>query len=439
MLDRSHHHAAPIGVIVAGGLGTRLGEATRDTPKPMLPLGGQPLLLRQIEQFRAAGIERVVILAGHRAEVIEPWARAWSDARCRVEVVVESQPLGSGGCLRCLPEATGPWVVAFGDVAFCMDLKALVEAHRHHGARMTAVVHPNGHPHDSDLVELDGTGRLVALHRKPHPPGLEVRNLVTAGLFVLDASIVRALPQGRKLDLVHDVLADAHARGEPIHGYETSEYLKDMGTPERYRRVCDDWDRGLIAAARGPRPTAFLDRDGTLNRHVGYVSRPEQLELLPGVGEAIRGLNHAGVQVVVVTNQPVVARGMCDEAGLEAIHARLEALLGREGAYLDRLYHCPHHPHAGFAGERSELKIACTCRKPGPGLLLRAMRELRVDRARSGMFGDSPCDAEAAAAASVRPVLLGEAVRPEAARRGVRWYPSLPQATAAWLAQDFPC
>ncbi len=434
-----HDVNAPMGVIVAGGLGTRLGPATRDVPKPMLPLGGQPLLHHQIEQFRRAGIERVVILAGHLGETIEPWARAWSDARCRVDVLVERERLGSGGCLRGLPAAHGPWVVAFGDVVFDLDLRALVQAHQRAAATATAVVHPNDHPHDSDLVELDARGRIVALHRKPHPPGLEVRNLVTAGVFVLEPALVDALPHGRPLDLVHDVLADAHARGESLHAYETSAYLKDMGTPARYRRVCEDWDRGRIAAAREPRPTAFLDRDGTINRHVGHVSRPEQLELLPGVGAAIRGLNHAGVQVVVITNQPVVARGLCDEAGLEAIHARLEALLGREGAYLDRLYHCPHHPDAGFIGERPELKIACTCRKPGPGLLQRAMRELRVDRSRSWMFGDSPCDAQAARAARVQPVLLGEAARTEATRHGARWYPDLPQATHAWLNQELAC
>ncbi|MCA9653463.1 MAG: nucleotidyltransferase family protein, partial [Myxococcales bacterium] len=169
---------SPVGVIVAGGLGTRLGSLCHERPKPMLPVGGRPLLRRQIERFSEAGIERVVILAGHLAPVIEQQARAWSDERCRVEVVIEREPLGSGGCLRLVPGATGPLVVAFGDVAFDMDLRALVEAHRRQKARATAVVHPNDHPHDSDLVELDADGRMLALHRKPHPPELVTRNLV---------------------------------------------------------------------------------------------------------------------------------------------------------------------------------------------------------------------------------------------------------------------
>lgn len=437
----THHRIddAPVGVIVAGGRGTRLGELAREIPKPMLPIGGRPLLQRQIDSFREAGIGRVVILAGHLASVIEQQARAWSDEHCRIEVVVEREALGSGGCLQLVPQAHGPLVVAFGDVAFDMDLRALLRAHHEREARVTAVVHPNDHPHDSDLVRLDPRGRLLDLHRKPHPPELVARNLVTAGVFVIDSALAAALP-ACKLDLVHDVLARAHARGEAIYGYETTEYLKDMGTPARYRRVCDDWARGRITGARRPRPTAFLDRDGTINRHVGHVSRPEQLELLPGAAEAIRSLNRAGAQVVVVTNQPVLARGECDEAGLEAIHARLESLLGREGAFVDRLYVCPHHPHRGFEGERPELKIDCECRKPAPGLLHRAMQDLRVDAARSWMCGDSPCDAQAARGAAVRPVLVGEASRRHAAREGIAWHPDLRQAAAAWLASEaVPC
>ncbi|MCB9716726.1 MAG: NTP transferase domain-containing protein [Myxococcales bacterium] len=100
---------SPVGVIVAGGLGTRLGSLCHERPKPMLPVGGRPLLRRQIERFSEAGIERVVILAGHLAPVIEQQARAWSDERCRVEVVIEREPLGSGGCLRLVPGPPDRW------------------------------------------------------------------------------------------------------------------------------------------------------------------------------------------------------------------------------------------------------------------------------------------------------------------------------------------
>ena len=140
------------------------------------------------------------------------------------------------------------------------------------------------------------------------------------------------------------------------------------------------------------RPTLFLDRDGTINRHIGYLDRPEQIELLPGVGEAIRRLNQAGVLTVVVTNQAVIARGQCSEADLEQIHARLKELLGQHGAHLDAIYHCPHQPDRGQRGEVTELKIVCRCRKPEPGMIEAALRDLPIDPSQCAVVGDTERD-----------------------------------------------
>ncbi|MFO7564119.1 MAG: HAD-IIIA family hydrolase [Enhygromyxa sp.] len=432
----------PIGVIVAGGLATRMGEATQRQPKTLLPVAGVSVLERQLEQFERAGIERVVVLAGHLAEMIEAvTARRSAASRPAVEVRIEDRPLGSGGCLGLLDDLCGPAIVALGDVLFELDLRELVEAHRRAEALLTAAIHPNEHPHDSDLVELDASGRIVALHPKPHPPRARLRNLVTAGLFVIEPELIAELPpipELAKLDLVQDLLAGAVAEGRPVQGWQTTAYLKDMGTPRRYAEAERDFARGIPAARRRPRPTVFLDRDGTLNRHVGYLRAPEQLELLPGVAEAVAALNAAELQVVVVTNQPVIARGELDEAGLEAIHAELEGQLARAGAYLDRVYYCPHHPDAGFEGERPELKIACRCRKPGVGMIEAACAELLVDRARSVLIGDHERDLGAALAAGLRPILVGPETRALAKAQGVEWFPSLAQACAPLISEG-PC
>jgi histidinol-phosphate phosphatase family protein len=431
----------PIGVIVAGGLATRMGEATASLPKTLLPVAGVSVLERQLEQFEHAGVERVVVLAGHLAGEIEAAVAERGADGPTVEVRVEHRPLGSGGCLRLLDDLRGPAIVALGDVLFELDLRELVEAHRRAGAALTAAVHPNEHPHDSDLVELDASARVVALHPKPHPPRARLRNLVTAGLFVIEPELIAALPSTTelaKLDLVQDLLAGALADGRHVQAWQTTAYLKDMGTPRRYAEAERDFARGVPAARRRPRPTVFLDRDGTLNRHVGYLRAPEQLELLPGVAEAVAGLNAAELQVVVVTNQPVVARGELDDVGLEAIHAELEVQLARAGAYLDRIYHCPHHPDAGFAGERSELKIACACRKPAAGMIEAACAELLVDRARSVLIGDDERDLGAALAAGLRPILVGPEARGLARTRCVEWYPSLAHACST-LTSEAPC
>lgn len=144
------------------------------------------------------------------------------------------------------------------------------------------------------------------------------------------------------------------------------------------------------------RPAIFLDRDGTLNFDYGWITSPSKIELLPGAGEAVRAINDAGYLAVLITNQPVIARGECTIAELDQIHEKLKALLAEAGAHLDAIYYCPHHPDLGIAGERPEYKIRCDCRKPAPGLLESASRDLKIDVERSWMIGDSERDLGAA-------------------------------------------
>ena len=151
--------------------------------------------------------------------------------------------------------------------------------------------------------------------------------------------------------------------------------------------MCD-----VTQSANVLRPALFLDRDGTINRHIGYLDRPEQIELLPGVGAAIRRLNQAGVLAVVVTNQAVIARGQCTTADLEQIHQRLRDELAQHGAHLDAIYHCPHHPDGGQPSEVTELKIVCRCRKPEPGMIEAALRDLPIDPNKCAVVGDTERD-----------------------------------------------
>ena len=150
----------------------------------------------------------------------------------------------------------------------------------------------------------------------------------------------------------------------------------------------------------------LFDRDGTLNLDRGFVRSPEQIELYPGAGAALRMLRECGFRLAILTNQPVIARGEASADDVAAIHRRIEWKLGEEGAYVDGIYVCPHHPDRGFAGERPELKIACACRKPETGLFEAARRELNLDPARTWMVGDTTRDIEMARRAGLRSVLV---------------------------------
>ncbi|MEE2665553.1 MAG: HAD family hydrolase [Myxococcota bacterium] len=190
---------------------------------------------------------------------------------------------------------------------------------------------------------------------------------------------------------------------------------------------------GLGVAKDGS--AVFLDRDGVLLEHVRYLRRTDDVELIPAATAAVRALNQAGVAAVVVTNQSVVARGMCSEGELEEIHAVMRRKL--QPARLAGVYYCPHLPPGPGEAARPPYRVECDCRKPSPGLLERASTELGIDLARSLMIGDSTSDVEAgrragAATALVRTGVAGRDARYDGAEHV---FGDVGEAIRWWLAQ----
>ena len=170
-----------------------------------------------------------------------------------------------------------------------------------------------------------------------------------------------------------------------------------MGTPDRYYETESDIKSGKVHARNlsQKQKAIFLDRDGTINKSNGFITKPEQFELSEGASEAIKKINKSGYLAIVVTNQPVIARGDCTFEELDLIHAKMETELGKEGAFIDGIYYCPHHTDKGFPGERAEYKCDCNCRKPKTGLFEMASRDFNIDLSQSFMIGDSKKDVEA--------------------------------------------
>lgn len=190
--------------------------------------------------------------------------------------------------------------------------------------------------------------------------------------------------------------------------------------------------------SRPRRPAVFLDRDGTVNREVNYLSDPEQLELLPTVSQTIANLNARGVAVVVITNQAGIGRGFFPEDRLILVHQRLRELLAEQNATLDGIYYCPHHPTAGVG----EYRIECDCRKPQPGMLIHAARDLGIDLSDSLMIGDRDTDLLAGANAGCQTALVRTGYGEETSRtiqletvRGIGIYDHVGDAVAQWLRQ----
>jgi len=153
----------------------------------------------------------------------------------------------------------------------------------------------------------------------------------------------------------------------------------------------------------------FLDRDGTINEEVGYLRNLDMLKVIPGVGAAIRRLNAAGFKVVIITNQSGVARGYFPESLVHEAHDLLTRSLRSEGALIDGIYYCPHHPTAGD----SKYTFVCDCRKPATGLLDRAARDLDIDLKRSFMVGDKWSDVELGHRAGARSILVRSGFAPD--------------------------
>jgi D,D-heptose 1,7-bisphosphate phosphatase len=398
-------------VIVAGGRGLRLSSVVgADLPKVLVPIGDKPVLEHQLEWAAAAGIDEVTIFAGYLSEKIFDFVGDGSRFHLRVRIFNEKEPMGNAGALlqslHLLPEH---FCVLYGDLMLAVDLSQVAKLHLDREADFTIVVHPNDHPHDSDLVETDANDWVTAIHNCPHPPDQFFGNLVNAALYVVRRDALKPWVRlSGKQDFTKGIVPGLIANKGRVVAFRSSEYIQDMGTPARLQKVEADWLGGRISLKNSDtyQPAVFLDRDGTLNVEKGYLRRPQDLDLLPGVGPALRTLRGAGFRLVVLTNQPVIARGEATEEEVAAIHRRLEWELGKDGAYLDAIYVCPHHPDRGFPGERAELKLHCECRKPGTKLFERACHDLRIDAARSWMIGDQARDIEMARRAGLQSILV---------------------------------
>jgi D,D-heptose 1,7-bisphosphate phosphatase len=407
-------------IIMAGGRGTRISELFPDIPKPLIPIDGIPVLEREICSLASQGFRDIVLTVSYLHEKIEEHFGDGSKWGVNIEYLVENTPLGNAGALFKL-NLKEDFLLLNADAMFDVDFNRFVAFHKEHGGLVTLFTHPNSHPYDSGLLVANKNGAVEQWLAKEDSRPEYYRNRVNAGLHVInpkvlelsgiDADRVGAVGENGKpikVDLDRQLLKPLAGTGK-MFCYDSPEYVKDMGTPERYYAVCEDYKAGRVSGKnlQNKQKAVFLDRDGTINKYVGFLRDIDEFELLDGVADAIKKINASGYLAIVVTNQPVIARGEVSFEELERIHNKMETLLGKEGAYLDAIYFCPHHPHKGYEGERPELKFDCNCRKPKPGMLLKAAQDFNIDLAQSWMIGDGENDIRAGQNAGCRTVLIG--------------------------------
>lgn len=399
-------------VIMAGGKGTRISSVASDIPKPMIPVKGMPVLEHEIECLRQQGFTDIIITVSHLGSIIMDYFGDGSKCSpatgkpfgVNITYFNETVPLGNAGALFHLKDQlTEDFLLLNADAVFDIDFNRFVAFHKEKGGLVTLFAHPNNHPYDSGLLVTDENGVVTRWLTKEDDRPTWYKNRVNAGLHVISPVLLDQVIDTPKIDLDRQLLKPLAGSGK-MFVYDSPEYVKDMGTPERYAAVCRDFATGKVQARnlRNKQRAIFLDRDGTLNKYVGFLRNIDELVLLPGVADAIKKINTSGYLAILVTNQPVIARGEVSLEELKEIHNKLETLLGQEGAYLDGIYFCPHHPHKGYEGERPEYKIDCDCRKPKPGMLLQAARDFNIDLQTSWMVGDGENDVLAGIAAGCK-------------------------------------
>ena len=396
-------------VIMAGGKGTRISGLFPDIPKPMVPVCEVAVLEREICSLREQGFTNIILTVGYKAEIIMQHFADGEKYGVHIDYFVENEPLGNAGALFQLKnKLTEDFLLLNADAMFNVDFNRFVKFHKEHNSLVTLFTHPNSHPYDSGLIIANQEKQVEQWLSKEDVRPKFYQNRVNAGLHVINPEVLNMEITTSKVDLDRHVLKPLCGTGK-MYCYDSPEYVKDMGTPDRYEAVCKDFAKGIVEARnlKNRQKAIFLDRDGTINKYVGFLRKPEQFELLNGVSEAIKKINQSGYLSVVVTNQPVIARGEVTYEGLQEIHNKMETLLGKNGAYLDSIYFCPHHPDSGFKGEVKELKMNCDCRKPKPGLILQAAKDLNIDLEQSWMIGDGKNDIIAGKNAGCKTALIG--------------------------------
>ena len=372
-------------VILADGLGTRLGELTASTPKPLLEVGGRPFLKYSIDHLVRHGIQHVILVVGTHAHHFRNFKAQINPNHVRLDIVSDVPIGGTGGALRFASSLLADqFLLLNGDSYFDFNLLDLASPSWTDDivARIALRRVTDSARYGSVALE---DGRVTQFGEKSGSGD----GLINGGVYWLRKSLLDQDASG-SMSIENDIFPKAAAAGR-LGGAVYDGAFIDIGTPEDFQRsqsLLPQWQR---------RPAAFLDRDGIVNHDTGYVWHPNNYKWLEGSDRAIKRLNDLGYYVFIVTNQAGVARGLYKTEDIERLHAYINKTLMTQGAHIDAFYYCPHHPDFGDG----EYRQNCACRKPNPGMMLQAMNEWPVDLSRSFMIGDKDTDMQAAEAAGI--------------------------------------
>jgi len=393
-------------VLACGGLGTRLKEITKDTPKPLYPVAGKSTLERCIQQLEDFDFKNLIITIGYKSKeflkFIDELNRKY---KVDIDIFVEENPLGECGALWVIKDKLcNDFVFINGDLIFSINFKKLSFFHMRLSSKLTLVTHTSDHPDDSDLVSVPNGTLVENIFLKSNDINSEKNAyLGNSGIFMINKEVLDKLKAPKEKDsksVFHFIVKKIFELKINIYSYNTTEYIKDMGTPKRLKVVAEDLSKAIVNRKNyiNIQKALFLDRDNTLIKcsQGKYVINKNEIEILSKNIENIIPISLDYDLVCLVTNQPVIAMGKISLRDLDEINSVVVKSCLSMGLKIDIVSFCPHHPHKGYKGELEFLKYDCFCRKPNPGLFFEQAFLRNINLKESLMIGDSDYDLFAA-------------------------------------------
>tara|TARA_A100001035_G_scaffold155693_1_gene122931 strand:+ start:1142 stop:2386 length:1245 start_codon:yes stop_codon:yes gene_type:complete len=393
-------------VLACGGLGTRLKEITKDTPKPLYPVAGKSTLERCIQQLEDFDFKNLIITIGYKSKeflkFIDELNRKY---KVDIDIFVEENPLGECGALWVIKDKLcNDFVFINGDLIFSINFKKLSFFHMRLSSKLTLVTHTSDHPDDSDLVSVPNGTLVENIFLKSNDINSEKNAyLGNSGIFMINKEVLDKLKAPKEKDsksVFHFIVKKIFELKINIYSYNTTEYIKDMGTPKRLKVVSEDLSKAIVNRKNytNIQKALFLDRDNTLIKcsQGKYVINKNEIEILSKNIENIIPISLDYDLVCLVTNQPVIAMGKISLRDLDEINSVVVKSCLSMGLKIDIVSFCPHHPHKGYKGELEFLKYDCFCRKPNPGLFFEQAFLRNINLKESLMIGDSDYDLFAA-------------------------------------------
>ena len=390
-------------IITLGGKGTRLELVTKGVPKPLYLIDGVSVLERAINLLKDQGISKFIFFINFLPELFEIDSKKLKKKyTIDIQLILENEPKGEAGAIfECIKNLENEFLFIHGDIIFDIDLKRFINYHFSKQSDLTIITHLTNHPQDSDCIIESPSLSISKYKLKNHAERDNSFYLGNAGIAIISKKVIikiknEKIISSKEISLFKDIILNSLNMNFQVFSYNTSEYIKDMGTPDRLVKVKKDLKRNIVInnSYRYKQKALFVDRDGTLIRcpEKKYITKKTDIFFYKERIKKIATISRNYNLCLIITNQPQIAMGLCSWQDVIEINGVIINQCQIWDLNIAGYYICPHHPHSGFNNEVISLKTNCFCRKPAPGLIFEAAQMRNIDLKKSLFIGDSKRD-----------------------------------------------